>query len=259
MDVSFYTAAVGAYQQQVRLDIHANNIANVNTFGFRARVPAFSSLMTGEVVSINEYHPRGVGAKVEDSEPLYRQMSLTETGRYLDFAIEGKGYFGVLDPATGNVTYTRDGSFILSREDEVVETENPEGEEGEEFVEPEVITRWFITDGSGRYVLGRDGRRIEVEIGPTTDMMAMDFPIGIFDYINYNGMRSVGGNQLVNVDKNMEVGLGSGKLVKGHLEQSNTDLAYEMSKVIESQRSFQALLRMVTTSDEITTTVNSLR
>ena len=250
MDVSFYTAAVGAYQQQLRLDIHANNIANVNTYGFRARIPAFTSLMTGEVVSINEYHPRGVGAKLEDSEPSYQHMSLTETGRYLDFAIEGDGFFGILDPSTGNVTYTRDGSFILSELDD----ENGElGENGQ------VLQRWYLTDGNGRYVLGRDGRRIEVTVGPTEELRAVDFPIGIFDYINYNGMRSIGENQMVNVDKNMEVGLGTGKLVKGYLELSNTDLAYEISKVIESQRSFQAMIRMVTTSDEITTTVNALR
>ena len=72
-------------------------------------------------------------------------------------------------------------------------------------------------------------------------------------------MQHIGNNRYVPVEKNGELEMGSGTLVQGCLESSNTDLARELSKVIESQRSFQYVLKMIQTSDEIETTVNGLR
>ena len=260
MNLSFYTAAVGAYQQQLRLDVHANNIANVNTYGFRARIPAFSSLMTGEVRAIDQDLNRGVGSKLEDSETDLRPAQLTGTGRVLDFAIEGDGFFMLRDPGTGALSYTRDGSFILSQyaSPATASTEDvAEGEESEEDGEPK--TSWYLSDGMGRFVMGRDGKPIVVDISPQTDLNELDFPIGVFDWINHNGMTSESENRINPVDKNGQLGFGNGTVVQGYLELGNVDLANELSKVIESQRSFQMMLRMVTTSDEIETTVNNLR
>lgn len=258
MNLSFYTAAVGAYQQQLRLDVHANNIANVNTYGFRARIPAFSALMTGEVRAIDQDLNRGVGSRLEDSETDLRQGPLTGTGRVLDFAIDGDGFFMLRDPGTGGLSYTRDGSFILSQYETQEESGAAEEDAGE-TAEEEKTTRWYLSDGMGRFVLGTNGMPVEVEITPQTDLTQIDFPVGIFDWINHNGMTSDSENRINPVDKNGRLGLGDGKLVQGYLELSNTDLANEMSKVIESQRSFQMMLRMVTTSDEIESTVNNLR
>ena len=84
-------------------------------------------------------------------------------------------------------------------------------------------------------------------------------PIGIFDFINHDGMQSEGLSGFVPLDKNGQPAPADGKLVQGYIETSNVDYAYELAKVIESQRSFQYMLRMVQTSDEITTTVNGLR
>lgn len=246
MNMSFYTATVGAAQQQDRLDVHANNISNVNTYGFRARIPAFSSLMTGPVRGINEELPRGVGARLEDAELDFRSNGYSDTGRVLDFAIEGDGFFALMDPGTGALSYTRDGSFTMMEITMAVE-----GSDTGEVV-------WRLSDGNGRFVLGADGQVIEVPT-KTTDLLGYDFNIGVFDFINYNGMLNLSENRLVPVEKNGDVIIGSGKVVQGVLELSNADLANEISKVIESQRSFQYLLRMITTSDEIETTVNSLR
>ena len=255
MNISFYTAAVGAQQQQTRLNVHANNIANVNTYGFRAKKPSFSALMTGPITGINEDLPRGVGSRLIGADTDFSQFSLLETDRHLDYAIEGKGFFGLLDPVTGEYSYTRDGSFIKSEFKVMVEPE-PEETEGDtppEALEPVEETRWYLCDGLRRFVLGADGEPIEV-----LDEVEMQ-PIGIFDFINYNGIQSMGDNRFIPVEKNGEVGLGSGKLVQGFLELSNADLANEMTRVIESQRSFQYMLRMVTTSEEIESTVNNLR
>ena len=246
MNLSFYTATVGAAQQQDRLDVHANNISNVNTYGFRARIPAFSPLMTGPVRGINEQLPRGVGARLEDAEPDFRTRGFSDTGRALDFAIEGDGFFALMDPGTGDLSFTRDGSFTMMQ---IIEA--AEGSE-----EGEVV--WRLSDGNGRYVLSADGQVIEVPTG-TTKLMGYEFNVGVFDFVNYNGMLNLSENRLVPVDKNGDVTVGTGKVIQGALELSNADLANELTKVIESQRSFQYLLRMITSSDEIETTVNNLR
>ena len=246
MNISFYTASVGAQQQQDRLDVHANNIANVNNYGFRAKQPSFSQLMTGPVTSIENYVRRGYGSRMEDAATDFRQSGLADTGRKLDYAIEGAGFFGLIDLVSGEVSFTRDGSFTLSELKDV----DAEGNQ---------ISRWYLSDGLGRFVLGMDGRRIEVDAETAEETDIPELPVGVFDFINHDGMLSLGDNRMIPVDKNGGIGLGSGKAVQGCLELSNADLANELSKVIESQRSFQYMLRMITTSDEIETTVNNLR
>ena len=260
MDISFYTAAVGAQQQQRRLDVHANNIANVNNYGFRARRPNFQTLMTGAVRGIDETLQRGVGSRLESDQPDFSPSGFWGTERALDYAISGTGFFALVDPATGEYSYTREGSFTLSNVVRTIQPEVPEdAEEGAEAPEPETVTTWYLSDGSGRYVIGTDGRPITVA-DPDNDISALTpLNIGIFDFVNHDGMLSDGLSGFVPVEKNGQVAFGEGRLVQGYLETSNADYAYELAKVIESQRSFQYMLRMAQTSDEITTTVNGLR
>ena len=266
MNISFYTATTGAIQQQDRLDVHANNIANVNTFGFRAKQPSFSQLMTGPVVGIEEELARGVGARMEDAATDFRQAGLTGTERSLDYAINGSGFFGLLDPSTGEISYTRDGSFTLSQMKanetvQITEPADPNDPNAAPTTRTEIqeVDHWYLSDGMGRLVLGNDGRRIEVDAETAEQAVIPALPVGVFDFINHDGMLSLGDNRLIPVEKNGGVGLGSGEAVQGYLELSNADLANELAKVIESQRSFQYMLRMITTSDEIENTVNNLR
>ena len=262
MNISFYTASVGAQQQQDRLDVHANNIANINNYGFRAKQPSFSQLMTGPVVGIEGDLMRGVGSRMEDAATDFRQSGLTGTERKLDYAINGQGFFGLLDPRTGEISYTRDGSFTLSELKETGPVEVTEVDENGETVtrtEDGEVSHWYLSDGMGRLVLGRNGQRIAVADGMEEKTDIPELPVGVFDFINRDGMLSLGDNRMIPVEKNGGVGLGSGEAVQGYLELSNADLANELSKVIESQRSFQYMLRMITTSDEIETTVNGLR
>jgi len=251
MDMSFYTAAVGAQQQQRRLDVHGNNIANVNTDGFLAKRPSFKALMNDFMTGAEGAQlPRGTGSYMIGADTSFRQSATPETGRALDYAIEGDGFFALWDPTTGEYTYSRDGSFTMSS----FQREVPPLEGGGDDVGgPEMETVWYLSDGLGRFVLSDEGRLIEV-----TDPEA-DLPVGIYDFINTNGMLSSGDNTVSPVDKNGQVMRGTGKLLKGCLQVSNTDLANEFVKVIESQRSFSYALRIMQTSDEITTTVNNLR
>ena len=260
MDISFYTAAVGAHQQQRRLDVHANNIANVNNYGFRARRPDFQTLMTGAVRGIDETLQRGVGSRLEADQVDFTRASFWGTERALDYAIEGPGFFALMNPTTGEYTYTREGTFALSNVVETIEPEMDEdAEPGAEAPEAQTVTTWYLSDGNGRYVVGTDGRPITVA-DPAEDVgLGKPLSIGIFDFINHDGMQSEGLSGFIPLDKNGQVAPGEGKLVQGYIERSNVDYAYELAKVIESQRSFQYMLRMVQTSDEITTTVNGLR
>ncbi len=241
MNISFYTASVGAEQQQRRLDVHGNNIANVNNFGFRAKVPAFSQLMTYNVRGISEDVVTGVGSRMEAATTNFRTTGLADTGRSLDYAIEGNGFFCLLDPATGEITYTRDGSFIRSQ---FYETD----------ANGDMHMVWYLSDGLGRFVL--DANRMRIEVPDPLEKL----PVGIFDFVNYDGMLSQDENGLTPIPKNGEVRLSrDAELIQYALELSNVDLAYELTKVIESQRSFSFMLRMVTASDEVENTVNNLR
>lgn len=241
MNQSFYTAAVGARQQQQRLNVQSNNIANVNTFGFKAERPSFQSLICSGLEGIDGAQlPRGVGGRLAMADPDFSQGAIATTGRRQDYAIHGQGYFGLYDPDTEEISYTRDGSFTL------VPTllPNAQGEPEETLL---------LSDGDGRFVLSDAGELIKVQ-----DREAAQ-AVGVFDFLNTNGLRPVGDNRYLPVDKNGQVRIGTGKAVQGELEGSNTDLAYELAKVIESQRTYSMALKMVQTSDEVESTINSLR
>lgn len=245
MDPSFYTAAVSAAQQQLRMNVHGNNIANVNTYGFRCKRPTFNALMVGNMDGINEDLPKGVGSRMIMAATDFSSKGVTGTDRDLDYAIEGDGFFALFDPASGTYSYSRDGSFIMS--ERKVDVTNEDGE-------TEQTSIWYLSDGLGRFVLGQDGRPIEVDTEHTDEIL----PVGIFDFINRDGMMHQSENTIIPVEKNGNLRRGNGKLVQGYLELSNTDLANEMVKVIETQRSYMYMLRMVRTSDEIASTVSSL-
>lgn len=246
MNQSFYIGAVGAHQQLRRLNVHADNIANVNTFGFKADRADFTALMYQNHRGIEEELPMGVGARLLMTSTDFAQGAPSPTGRPLDYMIEGQGFFALVDLTDGQVTFTRNGAFYLT---EHQQDSGRVDEQGQPIIE----TVWCLTDGEGRFVLSDRGGLIEVE--DQTD----DLPIGVFDYNNYNGMQQLSDTRYLPVEKNGGLWMGTGKLIKGVLEMSNADLAEEMSKVIESQRAYGLALKMVQTSDEIETTINGLR
>ena len=251
MNQSFYIGAVGAQHQLYHLNVHGDNIANVNTYGFKADRAYFSALLyqnhrgalNGEA---NTELPIGVGTRMLMTSTDYSQGGPADTGRKLDYYIEGEGFFGVVDLATGDVTFTRNGAFTKS------EMERPTGEV-DEAGQPIMETVWCLGDGTGRFVLSREGGLIQF-----TDMDE-ELPIGIFDFANYDGKTRLDETGFVPIDKNGNLWYGTGKLVQGYLERSNADLADELTKVIEAQRAYGAALKMVTTSDEIENTINNLR
>ena len=119
--------------------------------------------------------------------------------------------------------------------------------------QPVMETVYMLSDGSGRFVLNNRGAVTEV-----TDPEAKQ-PVGVFDFTNTDGMTRTSENRYIPTGKNGQVRFGTGTVQQGALEVSNTDLAEQITKVIEAQRSFSYNLRMVTTSDELESTVNNLR
>ena len=247
MNQSFYTGAVGARQQMQNLNVQANNLANINTTGYKAQVSRFTSLFHQRVDSISgQDTSNGVGGRMLMTSTKYTQGVLLETGRSQDYMIYGNGYFALVDLATNEVTFTRNGAFA------VAEYERPTNEVDENG-QPIMETVMALTDGEGRFVLGRNGDIIVV-----TDPLA-EQDIGIFDFGNYDGMEHVNGTEFIPNDKNGNLYYGTGVLTRGALEGSNADIADGMAKLIEAQRAYSMALKMIQTSDEIETTVNNLR
>ena len=219
---AFYTATVGAQQQMERMGVQGNNMANANTFGFRAEKPAFEALMYRMVDGIDgQQLPKGSGTRMVSTITDFRSAALEETGRKQDYAIVGDGSFAL-------------SSFQQTKEDGTTDT------------------LYYLADGEGRQVLDTNGYPIVV-----TDAEARQ-PVGVFTIQYLDGLQHVGSGRFVTTEKNGAVWMSPSEVRQGYLESSNVDLASEMGKVIEAQRTYSYVLRMMQTADEIETTVNNL-
>ena len=115
MNQSFFIAAVGAHQQLKRLGVHGNNVANVNTYGFKAEKGRFTALMYGNTQAVErEDMPYGVGTALWHTDTDFTSGPPVDTHRDQDYMIDGDGFFAVVDLATNDVTLTRNGSFYMS-------------------------------------------------------------------------------------------------------------------------------------------------
>ena len=257
MNMSFFAGAVGAYMQNQRMNVQANNIANVNNYGFKAERATFHHLMYGNVLGIDEEQlPKGSGTKMaKASVDFLSSNGYVETGRRFDYAIEGDGFFALYDPTDGEISFTRDGAFMMASFQVPNEEAEPEIDPvtGEE-IEPEPILEWRLSDNEGRCVLDSMGNFIVIDV----DNKDAELDIGVYDYLIYDGMTHADSGRFLPIDKNGDLYLGTGKVRQGYLELSNVDLAQEMVKVIESQRAYSYALRMVQVSDEIEQTINGL-
>lgn len=231
--------------QMKHMDVQANNIANVNTYGYKSQVAGFSNLMYGYFLGAEEEMSyRGAGTNLIQTSTDYSDAALMGTGMTFDFAISGDGFFGLFDPSTEEVTFTRNGSFAMA------ETT---------YDEATGTMGWRLSDNSGRFVLDQDGNFIDID--PDADMLTHtpeSLNLGVFDFVIRDGIVRDGANGFVNIEKNGAIQIGTGTITQGYLEASNVDLAKELTKVIEAQRLYTYALKMVTTSDEIETTINGL-
>ena len=235
MYTSFYAAARGVMAQQQRLDITANNLANISNYGYKTKSASFSDLMYYNLNNKNGQDTdmkAGTGVRIGQVNTDFTPSPYTETGGIYDYAIENQGFFRMINPTSGEITYTRNGHFSLSQQ-------------GNQF---------YLVNDAGNRVSDQNGNPITVTNG------RLSGEIGVYTFNVKDGMLSVGNNEFAPTENNGEAVLVQDAKVVAHvLEVSGVNMAEEMTKVIESQRAYSYALKMVQTSDEIVTTVNSLR
>lgn len=245
MKTAFYTAAVGAGSQQAKMNVLANNMANAETIGYKSKNAVFADLMYTNMEAEADRGRVGHSVRLDKTESTIRQEgALEQTGGSYDFAIDGDGFFALLNPDTDQVSYTRSGRFQLSNEDGV----------------------FYLTDPLGRQVLDKDESPIEFFQDDDEDTGNLSDRIGIYKVPIVDGMISSGMGAFEVTDKNGEVSVqdesDDGKistLRQGMLETSNVDMNKEMSEIVETQRAYQMALKMVQTSDELEQLENELR
>ena len=248
MNQSFYIGAVGAHQQQKAMDVTSNNISNVNTHGYKASKSRFTGLMYQNLKAADADDVRsGTGTGLWSTETDFTAGAAVQTGRTHDYMIQGNGFFALADLNTGEISLTRNGAFCIA-------SLLRDTEEVDEYGDPIQELVYYLSDGNGRFVLGENGNMIEI-----TENTTEALPVGVFDHINYNGMEHQDGTRFTAVDKNGDLRRGTGEVIQFMLEGSNVELADELTKIIEHQRAYSMALKMVTTSDEIESSINNLR
>lgn len=228
---AYYTATNGAMSNQNYLDVLSNNMANVQTEGFKKSKAEFSDLMYTNMrgtEGANTDLKSGSGAKINKSDVIFTQGAPYQTGVPTDFAITGDGFFAV--QFEEEILFTRGGSFRVTDID------------GENYLAYQ-----------GGYVLNKEEEPIILE---STD----DIEAGVFVFNNNEDLVQAGNNLLRIANDGAEYSpLENAKVMKGYLEASNVEVSEEMVKLIQIQRAFQLNSNIIQTADQIEQTINSLR
>jgi flagellar basal-body rod protein FlgG len=258
---SMWIAATGMAGQQLNLDVISNNLANVNTVGFKKTRADFEELLYQEVrlpgaaSSPNTQLPTGLhvglGVRPAATQKIFSTGNLEQTGNPLDLAVEGEGFFKILLP-NGDTAYTRNGSFKIDRDGRLV---TPTGYP----IDPEISipddTRSVSISSDGIVSVVQGGSEVPTEIGS----------IELAKFINPGGMRPIGQNLFVATEASGDeiAGVpgeeGIGLISQGFLEMSNVNVVEEMVKMIISQRAYEMNSKAIQTADEMIQTVNNLR
>ncbi len=258
---ALYTAASGMIAQQYNIDTTSNNLANVNTTGFRKNQARFQDLIYQElrapgtpvgasVVPVGQ--EVGLGVKVGSSEKLFTQGLLQQTQNPLDIAIEGDGFFQITQP-DGTIAYTRDGTFKRDNNGSIVTADGY-------FLSPQLQ----VPANAVQVQVGQDG--IVSALVPGQQQPQQLGQIQLVRFTNAAGLAPQGRNLFVQTGASgaptiTAPGLnGAGTLQGGYIEQSNVAVVEEIVNLITAQRAFEANSKAVTVADEIlTTAVNTKR
>ncbi|GHR03420.1 flagellar basal-body rod protein FlgG [Helicobacter pylori] len=258
---SLYSATSGMLAQQTHIDTTSNNIANVNTTGFKKSRADFNDLFyqamqyAGTNTSNTTLSPDGmeVGLGVRPSAitKMFSQGSPKETENNLDIAITGKGFFQVQLP-DGITAYTRSGNFKLDEQGNLVTSEG--------YL---LIPQITLPEDTTQVNIGVDGT-VSVTQGLQTTSNVIG-QITLANFVNPAGLHSMGDNlfSITNASGEAIVGnpdsQGLGKLRQGFLELSNVRLVEEMTDLITAQRAYEANSKSIQTADAMLQTVNSLK
>lgn len=261
------SAASGLSSLTTKLDVIANNLANVNTDGFKASRANFQDLLYIEkaqpgVENANgDQRPTGLyvglGVKVSGTQLDFTQGAPSNTGRELDLMIDGDGFFQVGvedDRAPGGVAYTRAGNFTLNADGEIV-LANDQGRR----LEPNIT----VPDDAERVEILRTGEVFVRLPGQEEPQQIGD--IELANFINSTGLRQVGENLYVETAASGPPLTGEpeqdgrGGLLQGHLESSNVDPTSELINLIRTQRAYEMNSQSIQAADEALQVVAQLR
>ncbi len=258
MNLSLYSAATGMEAQQLNLNTIANNLANVNTPGFKRSKIEFQDLLyqkpraSGSDSGGGNLVPTGIevgnGSRVAATSKVFTQGQLTNTGEKLDIAIQGEGFFEVQRP-DGTIGYTRDGSFKLNAQGQVV------------TVDGMPILSGMQTIPAGSNVsISEDGQVTVQGSSGTTN-----FRLTLTRFANPAGLRSMGGNlyEETGASGTPETGNpgenGFGRTIQGYIEASNVNIVEEMVALIVAQRAYEINSKSVQSSDEMLQNVANMK
>ena len=258
---SLWTAGSGMTAQQFNIDTIANNLANVNTAGFKKSRVDFQDLLyqsvryAGTPVTQGAQIPTGIqighGVRPVATQKIFTQGTFQQTDNPLDLVIEGEGFFQVLMP-DGTVAYTRDGAFKMDGEGRLV-TSDGFTLEPEILVPSNTVTVSVGTDGTVSAVL--DGESEPQNLGS----------IQLVRFVNPAGLQSFGRNLLLATAASGEPIMGTpglegfGAIAQGYLEISNVGVVEEMVNMIIAQRAYETNSKAIQASDEMLQTANNLR
>ena len=251
---SLWIAKTGLESQQTNLDVISNNLANVNTAGFKRSRAVFEDLLyqtlrqPGAQVGAANQLPSGLqvgtGVRTVATERLHTQGNLRETGDSMDIAIDGKGFLQVEMP-DGSFAYTRDGSLQVDQNGQLVTA-------GGYPVQPPIN----IPDNALEITIARDGTVSVTQPGAVGTSVQVG-QLQLSTFINPTGLQAIGENLYVETDASgvanfAQPGLdGAGLVRQKYVETSNVNVAEELVNMITAQRAYELNSKAIQTSDQM--------
>ncbi len=256
---SLWTSASGMAAQKLNMDVIANNLANVNTVGFKKSRADFVDLLyqnlrsPGAATSSGGELPTGIqvgmGTKPVSVQKILSQGDYVQTKNDLDFAIEGEGFFKIL--SNGEELYMRAGAFKMDSEGYIVTSEGDRLQP--EFSIPPETVNFTVDPGGNMVALGPDG----------TELASAQ--LSLYSFPNPAGLLSAGGNRFRPseasgdpVEGNPGVD-GMGTVSQGYLEMSNVDVVEEMVSMIVGQRAYEVASKSIKAADEMLQMANNIK
>lgn len=261
MQRSLFIAATGMEAQRIGIDVISNNLANVNTTGFKKSRADFQELLyqglkspgapSAEGTELPAGIQIGLGVKPAAVQKMFQQGDFVSTENPLDITIEGNGFFQITKP-DGEISYTRSGSFKLDSEGNIVTSD---GYALEPAITVPANTLQITVNSDGTVSVLQAGNTSPVQLGQ----------IELAQFINPGGLNAVGKNLFLPTEASGEAttgipGLdGLGTLNQGFLEMSNVNVVEEMVNMIISQRAYELNSKVVQTSDEMLQMANNIK
>lgn len=255
---SLYIAASGMHSQQTNLDVIANNLANVNTMGFKKSRVEFEDLMYRELAKANaligqesSHHKAGVGTAIASTSKVFTVGDVKKTERYLDVMIQGDGFFEIVKP-DGEYAYTRNGSMQIDKDGMLV---SAEGYPISPMIQVPDNMEDLIISANGTVKVKLFGEDELTEVGQ----------LEVAKFINSSGLQPVGDNMYLPSNQSGNALYktpgeeGAGSLVQGFLEASNVKMVEELTNMVLAQRAYEINSKVIQASDEMLGIINNLR